>query len=262
MSKVCLTSRASAVIGWIHRILKSFSDIEGYILLYIVWHFNKIVVWISEVKRGDGPHGAAPLHWTVLYLDTTCLQQRQQKLSNLVSPTIFPNWNKMRHTKSKRPQVALKDLTELWLTLIIQEALEESGWNTIRCAATVARGVLVMRHRSAEPEVGCLALGSNSWPSWWRLNFCWPKPRALRFPLEMQRGNVLVLTRCLKVKNASHHTWSGILIADNQRLPSSGCFSTPQVLKLSCSLCFDTCRKIPDIIRHLRCKLRSDIPWK
>lgn len=183
------------LVQWLDGAIEFSRASLWYWMLYIVWHFNKIVVWISEVKRGDGPHSAAPLHWTVLYLDTTRLQRRQQQLSNLVSPTSFPNWNKMRDTKSKRPQVAFKDLKGLWLALIIQEALEESGWNTIRCAATVVRGVLVMRHRSAEPEVGCLALGSNSWPSWWRLNFCWPNPRALRSPLEMQRGHVLVLTR-------------------------------------------------------------------
>lgn len=38
--------------------------------------------------------------------------------------------------------------------------------DTFRCAATWVRGVLVMRHRSVEPEVGCFALGSNSCPSW------------------------------------------------------------------------------------------------
>lgn len=59
--------------------------------------------------------------------------------------------------------------------------------NTLRCAATVASGVAVIRHRSAEPDVGFLALGSNSWPNWCRLNFCRPNPRALRSPWIWQR---------------------------------------------------------------------------
>jgi hypothetical protein len=37
--------------------------------------------------------------------------------------------------------------------------------NTCRCAATVGKEVVVIRQRSAEPEVGNLALGSNSWPT-------------------------------------------------------------------------------------------------
>lgn len=97
--------------------------------------------------------------------------------------------NKMRHT-----------IAFFGRRLLLDSRLEctWSGWNTLRCAATVVRGVLVMRHRSAEPEVGCLALGSNSWPSWWRFNFCCPNPRALRFPLKGQTEPMCVCV-CVEI---------------------------------------------------------------
>ncbi len=98
-------------------------------------------------------------------------------------------------------------------------------WKTFRCAATVARGVLVMRHRSAEPEVGCLALGSNSWPSWCRLNFCCPKPRALRFPLEMQRWHVWVMKSVWELKIPGERCYR---LTYDQSLPSSGCSLKPK----------------------------------
>lgn len=66
---------------------------------------------------------------------------------------------------------------------------------TLRWAATVVRGVLVMRHRSADPGVGVLALGSNSFPAWCRLSFCSPKLRALRSPWNTCRVEVTGLLR-------------------------------------------------------------------
>lgn len=61
------------LIQWLHGSVElSRASLRCWRL--IVWHFNKIVVWISEVKRGDGPHSSTPLHWTVFYLDTARLQ--------------------------------------------------------------------------------------------------------------------------------------------------------------------------------------------
>lgn len=40
----------------------------------------------------------------------------------------------------------------------------------------------MIRQRSTEPGVGILALGSNSFPDWCRLIFCWPKPKAFLSP--------------------------------------------------------------------------------
>ena len=151
--------------------------------LVIVWHFNEVVVWISEVQRGDGPHSPTPPHWALLYLHSTNLQRR-------------------------RDTELTEHKTEMWYRRQVDLVLASSSisidnitWSTFKCAATIARGVLVMRHRSAEPEVGCLAFGSNSWPSWWRLNFCCPKPRALRFPYKC-RDDVWGLRRVWLLKLA------------------------------------------------------------
>lgn len=115
-----------------------------------------------------------------------------------------------------RGQVVLKEWPLSKIKIVISKLRQCVGneWMTFRCAATVAREVLVMRHRSAEPEVGCLALGSNSWPSWWRLNFCCPKPRALRFPLKMQRWHVWVLRSVWRLKVLITGEWRGMLSAD------------------------------------------------
>lgn len=105
---------------------------------------------------------------------------------------------------------------------------------TFRCAATSARGVLVMRQRSAEPEVGFLALGSNSWPSWWRLNFCWPNPRALRFPLEGQRGHRVGFKICMKTINVFPHKLTerkerSLQLKYSQSLPPGGYLLKPKL---------------------------------
>lgn len=90
-------------------------------------------------------------------------------------------------------------------------------WGTLRWAATAGRGVLVMRQRSAEPVTGCLAFGSNSWPSWWRLNFCCPKHRALRFPLSVNADEDVC--GCSEMTQSSEKP---SLQTRNQNLPPSG----------------------------------------
>lgn len=143
------------------RKVSLFFKKQEAVLLKFLWcflvisgHFNEVLIWISEVQRGDCPHRSCPLHRALLDLHSTRLQTRQrQKLGEISQTTTYVKNN--------------------------------SVWQvdrTLKCAATVVRGVLVTRHKSAEPGVGCLALGSNSLPSWWRLNFCFPKIRALRSP--------------------------------------------------------------------------------
>lgn len=117
--------------------------------------FYEIVIWVSEVQWANAPDSSTPLHWTLLDLNPTSLEW-------------IKNWN----------SVTCQNKQTDYMT---QYAKGQEA-NTCRCAATAGRGVFVIRHRSAEPEVGRLALGSNSWPTWCRLNFCCPKPRAFRSP--------------------------------------------------------------------------------
>lgn len=61
---------------------------------------------------------------------------------------------------------------------------------TWRWAATVFSGVVVIRHKSTDPGVGFLALGSNSFPTWCRFSFCSPKLNALRSPWNTRHTHV------------------------------------------------------------------------
>ena len=88
--------------------------------------------------------------------------------------------------------------------------------DTLRWAETVVRGVLVIRHRSADPGVGLLAFGSNSFPAWCRLFFCSPKLKALRSPwntdsLEVIRGNSYTLLPPCGIVRCVVFVWSSTL---------------------------------------------------
>lgn len=183
-----------------------FANTERHILrrsfkycLFVVRHFDEIVIWISEVQGGDCPHSSTSLHWALLYLHSTNLQRKI-------------------HNDNGKGNMHIKMKTDSW-------------GSTFRCAATVVRGVLVMRHKSAEPDVGCLAFGWNSWPNWWRLNFCFPNPRALRFPWRSQNRHVR--ERCVEAQGPSLLTeQSCYQLTYNQSLPSGGFSPQPEMISL------------------------------
>lgn len=61
---------------------------------------------------------------------------------------------------------------------------------TLRCWIISSKDISVIRHMSREPGTGWAALGSNSFPSSWRLNFWSPNHSAFWSPYLRRENNL------------------------------------------------------------------------
>lgn len=61
---------------------------------------------------------------------------------------------------------------------------------TLRCWTISLKGTSVIRHMSREPGTGWAALGSNSFPTSWRLNFWSPKHSAFLSSFRGRENNL------------------------------------------------------------------------